>query len=157
MQGEIATMRIAALAAAVLGAIGCLAGSARAQSQGPFCFSTQPFDDVLSLNILANGPNQFLASGTDLATGSNVSATITLAGSLATVSFVVPASPNAHTSIGSAAVNVATGSGPGVCEAVNTLSGCGVGTNITMAVVGCSSAQALTQGTPSRNLMGGER
>jgi len=56
---------------------------AEAQASGPFCFSMQPFTDILVLFVAPNGGNQFIVTGRDLVTGSALSATIFITGNLA--------------------------------------------------------------------------
>jgi len=154
-------MRTAAvILAVVIGVLGLVPTPAHAAPQGPFCFSTLPFSDVFVFFIDGNGGNQFIATGRDLLTNSGVSATLFITGNFAVLSFVAPASPDSHSSMGTATVDLSTGSGPGVCETVNTGLGCGVGSNFTMTLVTCpagslSSAQQSPSGTG--NLMGGIR
>jgi hypothetical protein len=132
-------MRIAAMIVALAtGVLGATAGPAHAQPQGPFCFTILPFDDVFAFFFVPNGGNQFLGSGRDLLTNSGVTATLFITGNTGVLSFAVPASPASHSALGTADIDLSTGSGPGLCEAVNTTSGCGLGgTNVTMSLVTC--------------------
>lgn len=133
---------------------------AEAQASGPFCFSMQPFTDILVLFVAPNGGNQFIVTGRDLVTGSALSATIFITGNLAVLSFSIPSNFISHPFSGTANINTATGTGPGICEAVNTGGGCGTGTGIQMTLVGCPAGS--TSGEPTapagtENLMGGRR
>jgi hypothetical protein len=109
----------------------------------------------------SNGANQFVGTGRDLATGAGISGTLFLTGNLGVLSFVVPASPDIpgnHTFMGTANIDLGSGAGPGVCETVNSVFGCGTGSSFTMFLVSCppgslSSAEKTVSGAGA--LMGG--
>ena len=134
--------------------------AADADPQGPFCFSTEPFSDIFAFFLQFNGGNQFIATGRNLSTNSGITATLFLTGNFAVLSFVAPASPVGHSALGTADLDLSTGSGPAVCETVNTSEGCGSGTSFTLALTACppdttSSTDAATR--RGRRLMGGSR
>jgi hypothetical protein len=133
---------------------------AEAQASGPFCFSMSPFSDILVLFLAPNGANQFIGTGRDLVTNSALSATLFITGGTAVLSFSVPSNFISHPFSGTANLSTATGSGPGICEAVNTTGGCGTGFGISMVFVACPAG--VTSGEPmartgTENLMGGTR
>jgi hypothetical protein len=61
-----------------------------------------------------------------------------------TITSSVPATGEGHTFFLTAQLNLATGQGPGRCEAVNTRSGCGPGSAITLALVACPAGAAAS-------------
>ncbi len=110
-----------------------------AQTIGPVCFEFDVFPDELLMFFTPTGPNQFAGTGRNLTTGNALSATVFITGATATLGYSMPMRPtgSGHSVFGSANILLATGTGPGRCEAVNSALGCGTGTDLTISIIPC--------------------
>ena len=127
------------------------AAPAQAQTIGPLCFQMVPFSDVFAMFLESSGGNQYFATGRNVTAGGAVTSTAFVTGSTVVVSFTshLPPTGTGHTFFGSANISIATGNGPGRCEALNIgTNGCGLGTPITLTFVGCP-AGALSDFPPA--------
>lgn len=122
-----------------LALLGFTAASASAQTLGPYCFQPTPFADVFVFMFTSNGANHLSGTGRNLNVGGALTSTAILSGASATISFnsILPPTGSGHSFMGSATISLATGTGPGRCETVNTTGGCGLGTAITMTMTAC--------------------
>jgi hypothetical protein len=158
-------MRTMALVRVAVAVIGVQVAPAAAAPQGPFCFSNLPFTDQFSLFFDSAGGNTFAGYGQNLINGAPVASYGFVAGGTATITITssLPATGAGHTFFSTAQLNLGTGQGPGRCEAVNTPSGCGPGSDITLALVTCPAGVAASTsvervelpGDPSRTGPGG--
>ncbi len=127
------------IAALTIALVGSAVGRADAQGIG-VCFKADQFTDVFVMTYNFNGPNQLVGTGRDTVIGAVVSSTIVLTGGTAMLGLHThtPPTGGGHAFWFSANISIASLTGPGVCEAVNTGGGgCGGGTPITVSTVTC--------------------
>jgi len=150
--------RLLTTVALALTLVAMTARPAAAQVMGPYCFEPAPFGDVFAFLFTPNGANQLSGTGRNVFVGSAMTSTAILTGSSAILSFnsIIPPTGSSHTFMGSALISLATGSGPGRCETVNTTGGCGLGTAITMTMVACPPG-ALSDPPLDRAELAGKR
>jgi signal transduction histidine kinase len=105
--------RLQATAVLTLACVGLAAPYAHAL--GPFCFQLTTFPTVVVWFLAASGGNRLEGSGRDLAQNAAHSLQLFTSGNLAYVTFVTGAGPGSTSIpyVGSAEINVNTGSGPG--------------------------------------------
>jgi hypothetical protein len=149
-------MRKAALFCIAVTAIGLQAIQARAAPQGPFCLTNLPFTDQFALFFDSAGGSNFVGYGQNLPTGAPVTSYGFVAGSTATITITssLPSTGEGHTFFSTAQLDLNTGQGPGRCEAVNTLSGCGTGSSITLSLVTCPAGGATSSAGIAEPLLG---
>ena len=122
--------------AVVLTGIGALDAHATSP-QGPFCFTTPPFTDTFAWFFDSHGGNQFDGTGRDLTLNRPMAVTGFLSGGEFHVNWVTSPGTAGTPILGGGFINVATGTGPGRCHTVNSVGGCGTGTNFAYTLVGC--------------------
>jgi hypothetical protein len=124
--------RVAVLAGLALAAAG--PAPAAAQTIGPVCFSLAPHPNFFVLFLTPHAGNQFTVTGRDMGVGDRpLVGTGVLTGSTFNFGFSLHAVGAAHpSSLGGAAIDVQTGSGPGFARPVD-----GVGTSFLMAIAPC--------------------
>ena len=139
-------MRTPALVRVAVVVIAWQAAPVSAAPQGPFCFSNLPFTDQFSLFFDAAG-SSFAGYGQNLLTGAPATSYGFVTGGTATITITssLPATGEGHAFSSTAQLNLGTGQGPGRCEAVNTLSGCGPGSAITLALVTCPATSGSVE------------
>jgi len=158
--------KVLGMVAMIVGLLSCAGTPANAAPIGPFCFSPLPFTDQFAFFFDSNGGNQFIGTGRNLSTGTAMSVTVFITGTTAVLSFVaaIPPTGMAHTFMGSANISTLSGSGPGRCETVNTVTGCGSGSSFTLTPIVCpvgTTSDASPEGKhfpqPDGPLMDGSR
>ena len=133
---------LAVLIAMAVAALAVLPSGALAASIGPICFTNSPFSDVFVFFLDANAlGNQLVGTGRELNTNRAASFTLFVTGSSAVVGYhVFPTQSTRIDQIGGGVIATSgpfAGTGPGHCERTNSALGCGAGTDITLAIVGC--------------------
>jgi hypothetical protein len=158
LKGLGAMHRLLQTSAFTLVLMGFAAGSAHAQVMGPYCFQPSPFSDLFVFMFTPNGANHLSGTGRNVATGAAMTATAILTGATAILSFnsIIPPTGSGHSFMGTANLSLATGSGPGRCETLNTTGGCGLGTAMTMTMTTCP-AGALTDPPFPETVLAGKR
>jgi hypothetical protein len=118
-----------------------------ADAFGPFCFQLTPFPNVVVWFVEPTGGNQFEGSGRDLTQNAAQSVHVVLSGNTATVTFVSGVGTGATSIpyVGSTAIDLAAGSGPG---RYYNLRPEGIVTSTFTAVTVTCPANALSQATP---------
>lgn len=144
-------MRKAVLALAVI-TCGVLSAPAAAQNIGPVCLKAEEFSNGWKFHFTNIGENQFLGSAQDLSANRPVSASLFITADTAVLAMFgsIPPSGTNHAFFLTANVSLATGSGPGRCEAVNNTAGCGTGIPITLGVVACPASDRTSDDALAR-------
>ena len=158
--------KVLAILAMTIGVLGVTARDSGAQTIGPVCFSNFPFTDHFLMFFTPTGGGQYTGSGKVLngnTPNSNTPMSVQafLAPTTATISFTAgtPSTGGGHLFSGTADVSLATGSGPGRCETVNSILGCGSSSAFILEAVACpagADAQAPgARGERARRSMDG--
>jgi hypothetical protein len=105
---------------------------------GPICVSVVPFTNILAwfVDTTALG-NQFMGTGRDLTTNQTQTVSLFVSAGIAHVGYTTYPDGTNPLIIGGGTIDLATGTGPGVCYRINAGSGCGNGTPLTFAFVTC--------------------